>query len=143
MMMFPNPPSNSEQPSPAPRLRLLLVDDMPQVLQDLQRLLELSGKVEVVGAAQDGMQAVRLAKEASPDAILMDLEMPVLDGCEATRQIKAENPSIRVVILTVHDSKEAQERARQAGADGFVIKGAHYEILLQAILSKETTFFGK
>jgi DNA-binding NarL/FixJ family response regulator len=143
MMTFSNSTSRSNQTSPAPRLRLLLVDDMPQVLQDLQRLLELSGKVEVVGAAQDGMQAVTLVKETSPDAILMDLEMPVLDGCEATRRIKAENPSVRVVILTVHDSEEAQERARQAGANGFVIKGAHYEILLQALLSKETTFFGK
>jgi CheY-like chemotaxis protein len=74
------------------RARVIIVDDIPQVLHDLHQLLELTGRVEVVAEAGNGLEAVRLAGELSPDAILMDLEMPGMNGYEATRRIK-QHPS--------------------------------------------------
>ncbi len=116
------------------RVRLLLVDDMPQVRRDLRQLLELSGLVEIVGEAGDGLEAVRLATVLAPEAVLMDLEMPGLDGYEATRRIKSQSDHVRVIILSVHAGPEEVRRALAAGADSFITKGASYEILLRAIL---------
>jgi two-component system, NarL family, response regulator LiaR len=75
--------------------------------------------------------------DLQPEVVIMDLEMPGMDGYEATRQIKSEIPSIRVVILSVHARAEEIARARAAGADQFVTKGASYEFLLNAILTQE------
>jgi DNA-binding NarL/FixJ family response regulator len=133
----------AESPEPVSTfhcLRVLLVDDMPQVLHDLQQLLELSGKVEVVGLALDGAEAVRQARLTTPDVILMDLEMPGMDGFEATRRIKSESPGLRVIILSVHNGISAQSHAREAGADGYIIKGTDYEVLLKALFSKNPAF---
>jgi DNA-binding NarL/FixJ family response regulator len=95
-------------------------------------------KTEVIGEAQNGREAVEQARALHPDVILMDLEMPILDGYEATRQIKAQLPAPRVIILSIHNSPEEQLRARAAGADGFVVKeGASYPILLNAILERD------
>jgi two-component system nitrate/nitrite response regulator NarL len=116
------------------RARVIIVDDMPQVLHDLHQLLELTGRVEVVAEAGNGQEAVRLAGDLSPDAILMDLEMPGMDGYEATRRIKQHTSAPRVIILSVHASPKERERARAAGADGFVMKGADYEDLVNALL---------
>jgi DNA-binding NarL/FixJ family response regulator len=115
-------------------VRVLIVDDSPQVLHDLRQLLELSGSVEIVGEASDGLQAVRLASELCPEVVILDLEMPNMDGYEATRQIKARRLARRVVILSVHAGPLEMETARTAGADCFITKGARYEILLNAIL---------
>jgi DNA-binding NarL/FixJ family response regulator len=96
----------------------------------------------VVGEACDGAQAVRMAVEHSPDVVLMDLEMPGMDGYEATRRIKSQAHGVRahevrVIILSVHAGPEERQRALAAGADGFVMKGADYQVLLDAILPKE------
>ena len=115
-------------------VRLLLVDDVRRVRRDLRQLLELTGLVEVVAEASDGLEAVRLAGALAPEVVVMDLEMPGLDGCEATRRIKRLAPKMRVIILSVHAGPEEMERARAAGADDFVVKGASYETLMQAIL---------
>lgn len=132
--------------SPGPegkRVTVLLADDMPQVRHDLRQLLELTGVVTVAGEAENGAQAVQLAAELAPEAAVMDLEMPGMDGCEATRRIKAQMPAIRVVILTVHGGAEEQARARAAGADAFVTKGASYQVLLNAILQTGAANAGK
>ena len=119
---------------PEPLLvRVLLVDDMPQVLHDLRQLLVLTGAAEIVGEARNGAEAVRLAAELAPDAIIMDLQMPGMDGYEATRRIKAQAPAMPVIVLSVHTGAEEQSRARAAGADCFVVKGASYEVLVDAI----------
>ena len=123
-------------------IRVLIVDDLPQVRQGLTIMLELaarsaSPKVEVIGEAQNGIEAVQQARTLHPDVILMDLEMPVMDGYEATRRIKAEQPAARVIILSIHTSPEAQQRARASGADGFVVKGDNGKILLNTILGKD------
>jgi DNA-binding NarL/FixJ family response regulator len=117
-------------------VRVLLVDDMPQVRHDLRQLLELTGQIDIIAEARDGAQAVHLATDLAPDAIVMDLEMPGMDGYEATRRIKAHHPAPRVVILSVHASPLERERALAAGADGFVMKGANYEVLVNAILGR-------
>ena len=116
--------------------RVLIVDDIPEVRQDLRQLLDLTGLFEIVAEAGDGQEAVQQAAKLSPDAIVMDLEMPGMDGYEATRLIKSHHPTIRVIILSAYAGPEELERAQAAGADGFVIKGSPYEILVNALLGK-------
>jgi DNA-binding NarL/FixJ family response regulator len=116
------------------RPHLLLVDDSPQVLHDLRLMLELPGEVEIVGEASNGQEAVRLVVDLTPDVVVMDLEMPVMNGYEATRRIKSALPEVRVIILSVHAGREQQEKARAAGADSFVAKGTSYDVLRYAIL---------
>jgi len=112
---------------------VLIVDDSPQVRQELRTLLPLVGDIEIVGEAADGQEAIRLAQALQPEVVLMDLEMPVLDGYEATRQIKASSPSCRVVALTVHGYEAARQKASQSGVDVFLVKGGSVETLVQAI----------
>ena len=128
-------PSTPSDPDTC-RLRVLLVDDAARVRHELGQLLELTGTVQVVGEAGDGQEAIRLAADLAPDVIVMDLEMPGLDGFEATRRIKARPSAPRVVVLSVHTGDSEQD-AREAGADSFVVKGASYQILLNAILGKD------
>ena len=113
--------------------RVLIVDDSPQVRQELRTLLPLAGDIEIVGEAADGLEAIQMAEALQPQVILMDLEMPVMDGYQAARQLKARYPACRVIALTVHGYEEARQKALQAGVDDFVVKGVSIEILLQAI----------
>jgi DNA-binding NarL/FixJ family response regulator len=115
------------------RRRVLIVDDSPQVRQELRTLLPLAGDIEIVGEAADGLEAVHLAQALQPEVILMDLEMPVLDGYQAARQIKAICPACRVVALTVYSDLVSRNRATQAGVDVFLVKGVSVESLVQAI----------
>jgi DNA-binding NarL/FixJ family response regulator len=120
-------------------VRVLIVDDMPQVRQDLRLLLQLTGEIEIVGEAADGLEAIRQAEALRPDVVVMDLAMPGMDGFEATRQIKTRCPACRVVALTIHADKAAQQKAIQAGVDGFVVKGVSVETLMQAISASSPT----
>ncbi len=123
-------------------IRVLLVDDRPQVRHDLRQLLMLDESIEVAGEAADGEEAVRLTAELHPDAVVMDLEMPAVDGYEATRRIKSETPRVRVIILSVHAGPEERSRARAAGADCFVMKGEDYQVLVSAIQGADTSSNG-
>lgn len=119
-------------------IRVLIVDDMPQVRLGLANVLKLATKnlrphIEVAGEAQNGNEAIELAQSLHPDVVLMDLEMPVLDGYSATRFIKSTNPSILVIILSIHNDLTARQNATQAGADAFIEKGAPIGELIQAI----------
>jgi DNA-binding NarL/FixJ family response regulator len=114
-------------------IRVMIVDDVERVRQDLCTLLTLAGDFEVVGQARNGREAIQQARALQPDVILMDLEMPDLDGYEAARQIKAHAPACRLVALTVHGSEAAQQKAFQAGMDDFVVKGAPLETLVHAL----------
>ncbi len=116
-------------------VRVLIVDDVEEVRRDLRTVLTLAGNIEIVGEASDGFGAIRLTESLNPDAILMDLEMPVLDGFEATRQIKIRRPSCRVIALTVHDYESARQRAFRAGVDDFIVKGAPLENVMRVICS--------
>lgn len=113
-------------------LRILLADDH-QILRDgVRRSLEGAGE-EVVGEASNGEEAVELARTTSPDVILMDLSMPVLDGIEATRRITAEVPGARIVVLTMHDDAQRTRAAIAAGAVGYLTKGTSFADVLKTI----------
>lgn len=124
-------------------VRVLVVDDAAQVRQDLTLLLTLARsenaaqQIEVVGQAANGREAVAMAEGLHPEVVLMDLEMPVMDGWEAARQIKARTPACRVIALTVHGYGSARLRSLQAGMDGFCVKGAPVERLVQLILDPD------
>jgi len=119
-------------------LRVLIVDDIAEVRQDLRTVLLLAGSnagipIEIIGEAANGKEAVQQVATLQPEVILMDLAMPILDGFEATQQIKKLHPSCRVIALTVHDYELARQKAIQSGMDGFVVKGAPVEVLVQVL----------
>lgn len=114
-------------------IKLLLVDDQPGARQGLRMRLELEADVEVVGEAYDGESALALAETLRPDVILMDIEMPGMDGISATRALRERSRRPRVVMLSLYDDAQTQERARQAGAVAFVAKHRMEEPLLAAI----------
>ena len=105
-------------------IRILLADDQSLIRSGIRSLLEAEDDIEVVAEAADGQQAVPLAAEHRPDIVLMDIQMPVLDGIEATRQIVADErlTEVRVVILTNFGLDEYIFRALRAGAAGFLLK---------------------
>ncbi len=103
-------------------MNLLIVDDNPVVRELVKRLVQADPEMNVVAEAGDGEEAVRLARELSPDVVLMDLSMPRLDGIQATQRIKADRPQAKVVILTVHADEAYRRAALASGADGFLSK---------------------
>lgn len=119
------------------RQRVLIVDDSPQVRRELRTLLTLVGDIEIVGEAADGLEAIRAAQMLQPEVILMDLEMPVMDGYQAARKIKALYPACRVVALTVYGDPASRNRAADAGMDVFLVKGGSLESLVQAISERK------
>ena len=118
-------------------IRVLIVEDMPQVRQDLRTLLYLSEDIEIVGEAADGLEAIRQVASLQPAVVLLDLEMPVLDGYQTASQVKALDPSCRVIALTVHGDDAALQKALRAGVDSFIVKGSTIEVLIRAILERE------
>ena len=114
-------------------IKILLVDDHALVREGLRRLLQDYADLEVVGEASDGQEALRLTHQVSPDVILMDLSMPGLDGIEATKRLVDEGVKSKVVILTMHATEEYAVRVLQAGARGFVGKGAPSQEVTEAI----------
>jgi len=121
------------------KIRILIVDDKAEVRQGLRTILQLSRDLEIVGEASNGLEAVQAAELLRPDAVLMDVEMPVVDGLEATQRIKEQYPEIGVVILTIHGSEEIREQAARAGPDAFVEKEAPTEHLIAAIREVRVT----
>ena len=112
-------------------IHVLIVDDRAVVRKELRNLLELTGAVMIAGEAVDGWDAIRQAKALNPDIVLMDLEMPGLDGFEATRQIKALHLARVVIIITVYADANSQQKALEAGADAFFVKGTDLHTLLE------------
>jgi PAS domain S-box-containing protein len=121
------------------RLRVLLADDHAIVREGLRALLSEAHDIEVVGEAANGREAVDLAQRLRPDVIIMDVSMPLIEGHEATRQIKAYLPQTRVIALSMHDQSEKIEAMCRAGAERYVLKTAPSEELLAAIRGKEGT----
>src|SRR5918998_801626 len=104
------------------KARVLIVDDQEFMRAGLRTVLARRGEVEVVGEAADGEEGVRLCRELAPDLVLMDIEMPGLDGIGATRRIKAEMPSTIILVLTAHTGSEFLLEAVAAGAAGYLLK---------------------
>jgi signal transduction histidine kinase/CheY-like chemotaxis protein len=113
--------------------RVLFADDHKVIRQGLVALLQGPGDIKVVGQAADGLEAVELARSLRPDVVVMDVSMPVMDGVEATRRIKAEQPAIRVIGLSMLEEGEIAERMQKAGAEAFVNKAESAATLLRAI----------
>jgi DNA-binding NarL/FixJ family response regulator len=111
--------------------RVLIADDNARSRNGLRALLTTCLEVAIVGEASDGREAVRLVEERHPDVVVMDAQMPAMDGLAATREIKKQWPDTRVVVLTMYGSHQAE--AVSAGADVFLVKGCPPEDLLEAI----------
>jgi two-component system, NarL family, response regulator NreC len=114
-------------------IRVLLVEDLTLSRAGVRALLQTSEKIEVVGEAANGREAIKLAKKLNPDVILMDVAMPEMNGIEATRTIHAEQPHIRVLMLSMHSNRQYLFESLQAGAAGFVPKDVAFAELLSAI----------
>jgi DNA-binding NarL/FixJ family response regulator len=113
--------------------RVLIADDHPVVREGLAAMLGRRPSLAVVGQAQDGAQAVEMARRLQPNVVLMDLHMPVLDGVEATARIRQDLPQVQVLILTTFDHDSLILAGLRAGARGYVLKDAPAEDIVQAI----------
>ena len=114
-------------------ITVFICDDQAIVRKGIRALLATEPNIRVVGEAENGQEAISQAEELRPDVILMDLEMPIMDGYEATHQIKFRWPLCRVIALTIHTDEAARQKAYQAGVDEFVEKGAPILFLMQAM----------
>jgi two-component system, NarL family, response regulator LiaR len=118
-------------------IKVLICDDQVMVREGLKTILHnVKLGIEVVGLARDGAEALNLIPKVTPDVVLMDLKMPVMNGVQATRHIKTDHPRIHVLILTTYDADEWVFDAIRAGANGYLLKDAEQEALITAI--KET-----
>jgi DNA-binding NarL/FixJ family response regulator len=115
------------------RISIMLVDDHPLLRQALRAVLERQADFKIVAEADDGEEAVRLASELVPDVVIMDINMPKLDGLEATRQIKANCPSVNVLVLTVYDDSEHLLGILEAGAAGYLTKRVYGQEVINAV----------
>ena len=114
-------------------IRLLLVDDQRLMRDGLRILLELESDFEVIGEAENGAQALESYRQLSPDVVLMDIRMPVMDGVEATRRLREEEPNAKVIILTTFDDNEYVFEGLRAGALGYLLKDVSGDELADAI----------
>ena len=115
------------------KIKILLADDHALFREGLRSLLEDQEDIEIVGEAEDGLEAIRLAVQLQPALILMDINMPVIDGVEATHRILRQNSSIRIVILTMYPQDEYAFEALKAGAKSYLLKDTRSKKLLQVI----------
>jgi DNA-binding NarL/FixJ family response regulator len=114
-------------------VRILLADDHKIVRDGLRSLLEKQQGMEVVGEAENGRRALELAHQKKPDVVIMDVSMPDLNGIEATRQMLADQPRVRVIALSMHSDRRLVAGMLQAGASGFLLKDCAFDELARAI----------
>lgn len=125
------------------KISVLLVDDHTVVRQGLRALLSPEEDIEVIGEAENGRQAVQLARTQPPDVVVMDVAMPLLNGLEATRQILKNHPSSRVLVLTTYGDDECVRQLTEAGVSGYLIKQTAANDLVKAIreVNKGNVYF--
>lgn len=112
-------------------IRILIVDDQSSARLGLRALLAFFPEIEIAGEANDGLQALLVSSTLQPDVILMDVQMPFMDGLEATQKIKFKQPQVKVIVLTIH--RTSHSAAMAVGADDFLLKGGGIEQLKSAI----------
>lgn len=115
------------------KIRVMIVDDILETRQNLKRLLELEDDMEVIGEAGDGEEALAKASQLKPDIVLMDINMPVLDGIQATERMSLKYPQIAVIILSVQGEQEYLRKAMTAGASEYLTKPPGSEELVQTV----------
>ena len=115
------------------QIKLLIVDDLDHVRQGLKTLLNLYEDIEIIGEATNGFEAIGMALGLNPDVILMDYEMPKLDGIEATKIVKNHNPEIEIVMISIHDSLELKSKAIEAGVTAYENKATPIDELMDKI----------
>ncbi len=125
--------SSEHAATPAPPLRLLIVDDQPLIRRGLAMMLEAEEGIEIVGQAADGLEAIEMALATSPDVVVMDLQMPRASGVVATREITAQRPATRVVVLTTYDHDDLVFEAIRAGAQAYLLKDASEAEVLDTV----------
>jgi DNA-binding NarL/FixJ family response regulator len=130
------PGEEGTRPAPvATRFRILVAEDDESFLDTIALLLEQDERFAVAGKARDGRDAVDLAGRLSPDAVVMDIEMPVLDGVEATKLLRAATPELPIVAVSGHDYEERVLEMRRAGADDYVRKARLADELPRVLLA--------
>jgi DNA-binding NarL/FixJ family response regulator len=115
------------------KIRLLIVDDLDHVRQGMRTLLSLSDDIEIIGEAINGFEAIGMVAVLKPDVALMDLEMPKMDGIEASKWIKQISPATRIMTITIHDTDTFRAHAEAAGVDAFFVKATPSEVLIEKI----------
>jgi len=113
--------------------RIVIAEDHTILREGLKSLLRADPDFDIVGEAEDGRDAIRGAQTLSPDLVLMDLSMPRMNGLDALKEIKKQNPEVKIIVLTVHKTEEYVLTTLQAGADGYVLKDATHSELVMAI----------
>lgn len=114
---------------------LLIVDDHQLVLDGLVAIVNDIDGFEIKGSARNGKEGIRIAEALNPDIILMDIDMPIMNGLEATRRIKSTNPSAKIIILTMHNEASLIKKVMEIGADGYLLKNADQEEFYNALCS--------
>lgn len=117
------------------KIRVLIADDHAMVRQGLKQILELEEDMVVIAQAPNGEEAIKLARDHHPDVILMDINMPGMNGLQAIKEMKHGNLMSRVIVLTIHEDREYLFKTLQMGAEGYILKDADPDVLIEAIRS--------
>ena len=117
------------------KIKLLLIDDHSIVREGLKQLLELDGDIKVVGEASEGKQGLALIESLKPDIVLLDLDMPGMNGIDVLKKLKEKKSKQKVIILTIHNEIEYLQKAMEIGVSGYTLKDSEYAVLRKAILS--------
>lgn len=115
------------------QINIVVADDHPVVRQGIIQIIELESDIKVIGQASNGEEAVNVARELKPDIILMDINMPILNGIQAMQKLKDEGLNYKVIVLTIHTEKEYLMKTVQLGASGYVLKDSEAKVLIDAI----------
>ena len=125
-------------------INVLIVDDHPLLRQGLSRLLELEGGINVVGQASNGIEALRLMDQLEPDVLLLDINMPGMNGIEVAKTVREKHPHTEVLVLTIHDNQSYVNEMIRVGAKGYLLKDAEPREVVHAIkkvATGETVYF--
>jgi DNA-binding NarL/FixJ family response regulator len=126
------------EPSPQPRIRVLIADDDDRFLASLHKLIEQQPELSVIGEAFDGLQAIELTDSLDPDAVVLDLHMPLLDGVTAAARLRHDHPNLCLIALTGDEAPALHRAVREAGADDVLLKSELVEGLLERLSAVRT-----